>query len=252
MGLPVDLCAALETIAATPRLLVTSDYDGTIAPFVSDPSQAFPREDAIELLNALADLPDTAVALVSGRARDDLAVLSGAGADVQLVGSHGAEFAAGFTRPQGPAEQDLHRRLHATLQAIAADRPGVSLEVKPASIAVHVRNAAMDVGKQVLELVRLGPATWSGVQVTEGKAVIELAVIETDKGLALNLLREQHEATAVVFFGDDVTDEKAFRVLRADDVGVKVGEGVSAARYRVGEIDDVLSALRVLLDLRSA
>ena len=60
---------------------------------------------------------------------------------------------------------------------------------------------------------------------TEGKAVLEFAVISTDKGEAVDILRDQHDASAVVFFGDDVTDEKAFRRLRDGDVGVKVGTG---------------------------
>ena len=49
--------------------------------------------------------------------------------------------------------------------------------MKPASVAVHVRRAEHAVAEQVLAQVRSGPATWDGVQVTEGKAVIELASI---------------------------------------------------------------------------
>ena len=55
--------------------------------------------------------------------------------------------------------------------------------------------------------------------------MLEFAVISTDKGEAVDVLREQTDATAVVFFGDDVTDEKAFRRMRDADVGVKVGPG---------------------------
>ena len=44
--------------------------------------------------------------------------------------------------------------------------------------------------------------------------MLEFAVIITDKGEAVDILRDQHDASAVVFFGDDVTDEKAFRRMR--------------------------------------
>jgi trehalose 6-phosphate phosphatase len=86
----------------------------------------------------------------------------------------------------------------------------------------------------------------------EGKAVVEFAVISTDKGEAIDILRERQDATAVVYFGDDVTDEKVFRRLRATDVGVKVGEGDTLAGYRVESPDDIADALEYLLRARSA
>ncbi len=60
--------------------------------------------------------------------------------------------------------------------------------------------------------------------------MLEFAVIQTDKGQALDILRHQQGASAAVFFGDDVTDEKAFRRLHGPDVGVKVGRRRDAGR----------------------
>ncbi|MDT5387823.1 MAG: trehalose 6-phosphate phosphatase, partial [Mycobacterium sp.] len=60
----------------------------------------------------------------------------------------------------------------------------------------------------------------------------------------------QTGGTAVVFFGDDVTDEKAFRRMRDSDVGVKVGHGDTLAAYRVDAPEDVAAALAYLLDMR--
>ena len=230
------------------------DYDGTLAPIVEDPAKAVPRPEAVRALRSLAELPETTVGLISGRALRDLAALSGlsAGVGVRLVGSHGAEFDAGFADALDGAAQALRRRLEAGLEELVGQAPGVFLETKPASIAVHVRRAEPSVGESVLEAVRSGPARWEGIHVTEGKAVIELAVLDTDKGAALDMLRRQADATAVLFVGDDVTDEKAFARLTGPDVGVKVGRGESLAEYSVPDTADVAVMLADLLTRRRA
>ena len=72
------------------------------------------------------------------------------------------------------------------------------------------------------------------------------------KGLALDRLRERVAADAVLFAGDDVTDETAFARLRPGDVGVKVGDGDTAAEYRVDAPPDITTLLQQLLDTRRA
>jgi trehalose 6-phosphate phosphatase len=57
-------------------------------------------------------------------------------------------------------------------------------------------------------------------------------------------------ADAVLYFGDDVTDEHAFEVMRGHDVSVKVGGGETAARHRVETSEQVAEALRLLVSLR--
>ena len=75
-------------------------------------------------------------------------------------------------------------------------------------------------------------------------------MISTDKGEAIDILRDRDDATAVVFFGDDVTDEKAFRRMRDADIGVKVGPGDTLAGFRIDAPDDVATALSYLLARR--
>ncbi|MGH3916312.1 MAG: trehalose-phosphatase [Pseudonocardiaceae bacterium] len=249
-ALPVELRRALVALARSPRLLVASDYDGTLAPIVEDPNLAFPRQESVVALRLLAGLPDTTVAVISGRALRDLATLSRLPGEVHLVGSHGSEFDAGFLHALAPSAVALRQRLHDELVQLTAGRDGVSLEIKPASVAVHVRRAAADVAEQVLSAVLAGPCRWDGVQVTEGKAVVELAVVQTDKGVALDLLRHQVGATAAVFLGDDVTDEKVFARLAGPDLGIKVGGGETRAGFRVGSTDEVAFALAFLVEER--
>lgn len=244
--LPADLTRALDGLAATPRLLVVSDFDGTLAPIVDDPSAARALPASGVALTALADLPDTDAALVSGRALGVLRELSAMPASVHLVGSHGAEFDTGFTHD---VDDELLARIVAELREIAADRPGVTVEPKPASVALHVRNASLADGEAALAAAKEAATAWDA-QATAGKAVLEFAVISTDKGEAVDILREQTGATAVIFLGDDVTDEKAFRRMRDGDVGVKVGPGESLAGHRVDAPEDVAEALEYLLAAR--
>ncbi len=249
-SLPVELRRELVRLARTPRLLVACDYDGTLAPIVEDPERALPRPESVTALRALASLNATTVAVISGRALRDLATLSRLPAEVHLVGSHGSEFDVGFVHALAPAEKTLLEKVHAEVKHLVADAKGVSIEAKPASIAVHVRRAEREVAERVLSAVRAGPCTWDGVQVTEGKAVIEMAVVQTDKGHALDLLRHQVGASAAVFVGDDVTDEKAFARLTGPDVGVKIGDGETLADYRVQSPEDITVVLALLVEER--
>lgn len=244
-----DLHRALIDIARVPRLLVASDFDGTIAPIVSVPADARPIPAAAEALAALAALPSTSAALISGRALRDLRVLSGAPADVHLVGSHGSEFDAGFLDAIDEPAKALLARLEQTMTELTERYPGATVEIKPVSVAFHVRNAAPEHAQQALDDALNAVRDWD-IHVTEGKAVREFAVIDTDKGEALDRLRQSSDGGAVVFFGDDVTDEKAFARLADGDIGVKVGPGQTLARYRVDSPDDVASALGVLLHAR--
>ncbi|WP_445168331.1 trehalose-phosphatase [Mycolicibacterium sp. Dal123E01] len=244
-----DLQRALTDAARVPRLLVASDFDGTIAPIVSNPADARPIPAAAEALAALAVLPDTSAALISGRALSTLRELSGAPADVHLVGSHGAEFDAGFLDAIDDSAKSLLTELERTMTALAQRHSGATVEVKPVSVAFHVRNAAPEHAQQALDEALNAVRDWD-IHLTEGKAVREFAVIDTDKGAALEQLRQASDASAVVFFGDDVTDEKAFSRLGDDDIGVKVGPGQTLARYRVDSPNDVATALAVLLDAR--
>jgi trehalose-phosphatase len=251
-ALPAELRRAIVQIARTPRLLVACDYDGTLAPITANPDEARPLPESVGALRSLAALHETTTAVISGRALRDLATLSRLPSEVNLVGSHGSEFDIGFIHALDSNARELHRKLEAELEQVVLDVPGVSLEVKPASIAVHVRRAEHEAGRRVIAAVHNGPALWDGVTTTDGKEVVELAVVKTDKGNALDTLRHQVGATAAIFLGDDVTDEKAFARLAGPDLGVKVGEGESLASYRVPDTVDVALVLAFILEERRA
>ncbi|WP_412541899.1 trehalose-phosphatase [Longispora sp. K20-0274] len=249
-SLDAGLRAALIHLARVPKLLVACDYDGTLAPIVTDPSAAVPLQEGVAALRALASLPDTQAAVISGRALRDLAALSRLPSEIHLVGSHGSEFDVGFVHGLPAEALELHGRLHAKLVELTRGQPGIRLEVKPASIAVHTREADRATAARVLDAIRGDCALWEGVHAGEGKEVIELAVIPTNKGTALDRLRAQLGVGAVLFVGDDVTDENAFAHLQGPDLGVKVGPGESRAKMRVEDPASVALLLATLFEIR--
>ncbi len=243
---------ALDFLAQTPVLLVASDYDGTLAPIVTDPDRAFPIGEVLVALKTLATLPQTHAAIISGRALRDLAALTGSPRQVHLVGSHGSEFDIGFGESLGETEQETLRKVRAALEKIADETPGVLLEHKPAGLACHYRNVDPEQQSSVVERVLEGPSQFDDVTTRHGKKVIELAVVSTDKGQALATIRSRVGASAVIYFGDDLTDEDAFQLLQGPDVGIKVGDGETAAQYRVDNPDEVARLLARLTERRAA
>lgn len=252
IAVSAELEQALLALACKPMLLVASDYDGTIAPIVSDPSQARPSREAMVALRTLAELPHTAVALISGRSLADLAELSGDPDGVHLVGSHGSEFDLGFADMLSADARKTHAKIREVLHTIADGHEGCFVEVKPASVALHYRNASEADGKAALEKAEAALVGQDGVFVKRGKMVLELAVVSTHKGDALDTLRKRFGASAVLFLGDDVTDEDAFKTLGGPDIGVKVGAGDSVASFRVRDPHDVSRVLAKLSEMRSA
>ena len=242
----------LEELARSPVLLVGSDYDGTLSPIVDDPALATPDREAMVALRALAEMPQTHVVVVSGRSLRDLAELTGEPRHVHLVGSHGSEFDQDFVRTLTEDQVNLRERLTRSLEEIAAGHNGLAVETKPASSVLHYRNAPEHAAEAALEAVFDGPASMEGVHARRGKKVVELAVLETNKGEALATVRRRVGATAAVFFGDDLTDEDAFSSLAGPDVGVKVGPGETCARHRVEDTGDVARLLAQLAEMRSA
>ena len=137
---PPDLVAGLDQLAQQPTLLVAYDYDGTVAPIVNDPMKALPLRETSVALRNLAALPQTEVAVTSGRSLHYLAALSRLPAKIHLVGSHGTEFDIDFALDLDPALRETRRALLEELQKFTDAHAGMSLEKKPASVAVHYRN----------------------------------------------------------------------------------------------------------------
>lgn len=249
--------ALAARLQALPRLLVACDFDGTLAPLTTDPVQAAALPEAVAALRRLHALPGITLALISGRRIDDLATRVPL-PDVVLIGNHGLEMrGVGLDGTHGQPEECRPRleRLIAAAHAILGDVPGLRVEDKHLTVSVHYRQAApAHHGRIAAELARLTTAE-KGVVLHQGKMVWEWKPDSPwHKGTALFLLRRRlnipQEAT--LFFGDDATDEDAFRALKAGHtffVGPETAP--TAARHRLENPAAVATFLHWLAGQRS-
>lgn len=255
-GIPEGLESAVARIANTDRLLVALDFDGTLAPLVDRPEDARATNRARTAIERLAGADDTRVAIVSGRALASLREVADPPQGALLSGSHGVELqldTGGVTIDLRDAELAALERLTRILEEVASGAEGAWVEWKPAGLALHTRKVASVTAVELQRTARERvEAEIPELTVRSGKGVLEFSVRPSDKGEALTRLRQHSGASAVVYVGDDVTDEDAFAALETDDLGVKVGQGRSLATYRVRSPDDVADLLERLADARDA
>lgn len=248
--MPAGLDAALDRAARTRLLLVACDFDGVLAPLASTPGDARAEVAAVDALRAVAQLQRTWCAVVSGRPLAQLRVLVGSAPGLILVGSHGAEW-----EHESAWLDDERRRLveHAATLAEnhAALCAGALVERKPLGAAFHYRLAVAEAGEAAAMRVEAEWNALAGGRVRRGHMVVEVQFADADKGLALDRLRQRLGATAVVFMGDDITDEDAQASLREDDVGVRIGAGPTRARWSVPGQDAVTPIVQRVLQTRT-
>ncbi|MFO0631907.1 MAG: trehalose-phosphatase [Nannocystaceae bacterium] len=227
------------------RLLVALDYDGTLAPVVAAPGRARMRPRTERLLQRVARRYP--VAVISGRASSDVRARLGAACVRAVIGNHGAEL---VTDPGQTMARVFAWREQLSL-AVAGE-PGITIEDKRFSLAVHYRGCRSR-GRARAVIVAAARRLPSA-RVVEGKEVVNLVPRDApDKGAALAWAVAQLGCDAALYVGDDVTDEDAFRWDGGVPVlGVRVGaEPSSAARCFLRNQRAIDRLLRILLVLRA-
>lgn len=224
------------------------DVDGTLVHFADRPDGVRVGSDMRALLPALLAALDGALALITGRTIADADRLF-AGQVIPVAGQHGCERrgADGVVHTH-PAQLPGLDRLRRELDAFARDCPGVVLEDKGSTLAVHYRQApayASRVHGMLRALLAAMPT--DGWTLQRGKFVAEIRPNGRDKGAAiLEFLDEPPFAGRTpVFVGDDRTDEYGFAAVDArGGWSVKVGRGPTAAHYRLRDVAAVRAWLR--------
>lgn len=245
--------ADMQSLAAAETLLVAMDFDGTLAPFTDNPLESRAESGALEALQAIAQQPGTTAMMLSGRNVEQLRAVTGLTDNtIRLVGSHGAEDAEQGSTPLTDEQQALYARLEEAAELSASLHPDLWVERKPRAVCLHTRKVENpDVAEQAQASYLLVAQQLDNASITQGKAVVEVAVDSTTKGDYLADFVRRNNISRVVFAGDDTTDESVFRVLRyeaAGDLGIKVGAGQTKANRRLTGTREVRDFLRELAD----
>jgi trehalose 6-phosphate synthase/phosphatase len=242
---PAQLASlVLGALGPTRHLALLLDYDGTLVPIARRPELATADADLTLLLDRLASHPRISVAVVSGRALEDLRSVLGGTGRFYVFAEHGG-VGAWPDGKVGPliehTDGDELERLRLRLKDVVWPE-GVWVEEKQMALALHTREAsrskvprAQDLFRQV---VRETDASHR-FDIMAGKEVLEVRPTGLDKGLVVDCLRDRlaDVSPLVVAVGDDRTDEDAFARLLPTDFAVRVGEmdSQTSALFRLAD-----------------
>jgi trehalose-phosphatase len=198
--------------------LLAFDFDGTLAPICDDPAAARIDRAAAALLVHTTQMEGVVVAVISGRDADDLSARVNA-PGAYMIASHGLEVRA----PGGTLVRDTPPLTHAIPIDLRQeiDASGLRLETKKHAVALHWRGVPYEAIAPLADAFR----DWGrgcGLDVIEGRCVVEARCAGKGKEEALQWLTRAVGATRVVYAGDDITDFGALRFAAERGRGVFV------------------------------
>lgn len=235
--------------AATVRLAVLTDFDGTLVDIAETPDAVKVPAALPELLaHAAADL-GSAFAVISGRPIADIDRFLAPG-NFAVAGAHGIQRrrADGSMQPVDERLIAGSRRIATRLQPLVDANPLLLLETKDGAVALHYRRVP-ELGDTCRNAMAEAVAREDAFALVDGKMVIEARPKGISKGTALRafMLEEPFVGRTPVFIGDDTTDEDAFVAAQElGGVGIKLGAGDTAARMRIANIESVHALIRGL------
>ncbi len=197
------------------RCAILLDIDGSILDIAPSPQQVWVPVELRRTLSRLADLTDGAVALVSGRTINDIDLIFSP-LQFAAIGVHGAEIRVSGDADVQTRVMPLSKALKRKLATVAELGPGILVEDKGYSLALHFR-LAPEKGRAVLEAIdKLCSDVPNGsIEILPGKLVVDIKPAAINKGNAVNELM-QHLPFAgrrPIFIGDDTTDLPVFGII---------------------------------------
>jgi trehalose 6-phosphate phosphatase len=238
-----------------PRLSETAillDIDGTLLDLAPTPREVWVPPGLAKTLNRLLARTNGALALVSGRSLNDIDLIF-APEQFPAVGGHGAEMRiTGDSEPVASHAPPMDKELKRRLAAIARLSPGILLEDKGYSLALHYR-LAPHAEKAIYAAVSLIRADLPNapIEVLPGKCVCEIKHSGFTKatGVLELMTHEPFKGRRPLFIGDDVTDESVFGIMPDfDGLAFSVGRRAQGVAGHFDAPDDVRQFLAHLLD----
>jgi trehalose 6-phosphate phosphatase len=238
-------------------LALLFDYDGTLAPIRSIPSEAILPSATREALARLANVPKACVGVISGRALSDLRKMVDLDR-VYYAGTSGLEIdllGRLFTPPLDLVERIPLNQIADRLQMVAAHYPGVWLEKKPLGMTLHYRALALDQSHYFRSETSSALEPWIGLirvdDVTFGTEIVP--EVGWDKGTAVRrILADVNTDAFPMYAGDAANDSPALTTVR-ELGGLSVGIGPTAwpADVRLSDPNDVAMLTIMLADVLS-
>ncbi len=252
--------ADLNHLSEDEGVFVCCDYDGTLVPFSKSPEKTVTPDRVVSILDKLNSNPSISVAVLSGRSLPELRNLIPLHS-ITLAGFHGIEVkfpdSAKFTWPGSKKVREKLEKVKTALEEEFNDTKGTILEDKEHAIALHYRayeGKDEEIIKPFYSVVE-NFKPFDNVEILEGSKILEMRPKDWHKGKALQKIRSRLTSgkPPTFYFGDDTTDEDAFKELDREDkdfpvlVGEKGGDE-SAARYSLDDSDELLSFLEKLAE----
>ena len=247
-------------------LFIFLDFDGTLAPITKTPVKADMPEETRKMLKGLSKKSFCKIAVISGRALEDIKNKFTGLSNIIYSGNHGLEIEGPkikFSPLLSSGYKAALKTIKNTLQNKLLSIKGILLEDKGFSLSLHYRlvdNKQVTLVKTIFHETVIKYVGGGRVKVKAGKKVLEVRpALEWDKGkVVLWLLARQKFAKdgskiLPIYIGDDLTDEDAFKALRRIGITVFVGRPVksSNAKYYLKNTGEVTKLLRHILEIHN-
>ncbi len=236
------------------KVMVFLDYDGTLTEIMPHPEEARISEEMRQAIHNLSQV--ATVCIISGRDKHNIQDLINL-PNLFYVGNHGFDI-------EGPAGSNIHREVgmdtllimekcFRELQTKLIEIPGVQFEPKKLTVTIHYRLVEEKNVGLVFEIMREVVGKYPQLKISTGKKVIEIRPqIEWDKGRAAQWLTEMlgfdQAGADIIYIGDDLSDEDAFKILPTQGIGILVGNhsAQTYASYHLADPEQVKIFLKNL------
>lgn len=236
------------------RVLLASDFDGTLCPIAASPNEVHVAPATMEILRRMTTSGRLSLAIISGRAITDVA--SRLPLDVTFAGNHGLEIRGQgilFEHPEACGLRPVLAAACEELKGIVRRWQGAWVENKGLSATVHYRKVEPRHYHGLLFAVRQALGRYgTRFALRSGKKALELRPrISWDKGAALEYIRQNTGPfDACICLGDDRTDEMMFRANRGEiNVRVGIGFGPTEATHHLLHCSEVSALLSHILNV---